>query len=353
MKKSILIVLVVFLVSSVAVFANGAGGSDSGKDAADIEVVFIPKLTGNMFFESANVGAQNIAAEVGFTCTYDGSPNASVADQVQIINSAVARGVDAISISSLTPDGLNDALKKAQDNGIKVVTWDSDVDPRYRELYVNQGTPEILGKLLVDMAADQMTDSQKAGAKYAFFYSSPTVTDQNAWVEYAKVYIAENYPGWELLTIEYGEQDAQKSLQVGQAILNTYSELDAILCPDSTALPGMAEAARKANLNKNDIIITGFATPSSMREYIHDGTIEQFGLWDCGLQGAMGAYLAYWLAMGNTFSVGDSIDIPTIGKVKVESNDIQGYKNAPSNTGIVLLPERVVFTKDNVDDYDF
>ncbi|RKX97452.1 MAG: autoinducer 2 ABC transporter substrate-binding protein LsrB [Spirochaetes bacterium] len=351
MKKSILFVLVVSLVFSVAVFANGAG--DSGKDAADIEVVFIPKLTGNMFFESANVGAQDIAAKVGFTCTYDGSPNASVADQVQIINSAVARGVDAISISSLTPDGLNDALKKAQDNGIKVVTWDSDVDPMYRELYVNQGTPEILGKLLVDMAADQMTDSQKASAKFAFFYSSPTVTDQNAWVEYAKVYIGENYPGWELLTTEYGEQDAQKSFQIGQSILDTYSDLDAILCPDSTALPGMAEAARRANLTKDDIIITGFATPSSMREYLKDNTIEAFGLWDCGLQGAMGAYLAYWLALGNTFSVGDSIDIPGIGSVKVESNDIQGYKNAPKDTGIVLLPERVVFTTANVDDYNF
>ena len=104
---------------------------------------------------------------------------------------------------------------------------------------------------------------------------------------------------------------------------------------------------------RSDIIITGFATPSSMREYLKDNTIEAFGLWDCGLQGAMGAYLAYWLALGNTFSVGDSIDIPGIGSVKVESNDIQGYKNAPKDTGIVLLPERVVFTTANVDDYNF
>lgn len=353
MKKHSWLLIVMMTMVSLAAFAGGQGDGGSAKGSGDIEVVFIPKLTGNMFFESANVGAQNIAKEVGFTCTYDGSPNASVADQVQIINSAVARGVDAISVSSLSPDGLNDALQKARDMGIKVVTWDSDVNPAYREIYVNQGTPEILGKLLVDMAADQMSADQKKNAKFAFFYSSPTVTDQNAWVEYAKVYIKQNYPGWELLTTEYGEQDAQKSLQVGQSILETYSDLDAILCPDSTALPGMAEAARKAGLNKEDIIITGFATPSSMREYIKDDTIEAFGLWDCGLQGAMGAYIGYWLAAGNSFSVGDSIDIPTVGSVKVEKNEIQGYKNAPSDTGIVLLPERVVFTKANVDDYDF
>ncbi len=322
------------------------------KDAKDINVVFIPKLTGNMFFESANVGAQEMAKTVGYTCKYDGSPEAAVANQVQIINSAVNQGADAIAISSLSPDGLNQALKNAKDKGVKIVTWDSDVDPEYRSVYINQGTPELLGTMLVDMAAAQMTDEQKAKAKFAFFYSSPTVTDQNSWVEYAKKYIGEKYPGWTLVTTQYGEQDAQKSLQVGQSLLQTYEDIDAILCPDSTALPAMAQAAK--NLKKNGkVIITGFATPSSMRDFVKDGTVPQFGLWDCKVQGAIGSYVAYWLAAGNTFKVGDSIDVPGIGQLKVEPNSIQGYEYAADDSGIILLPERVIFTKDNIDNYDF
>ncbi len=94
--------------------------------------------------------------------------------------------------------------------GVKVVTWDSDVDPQYRSLHVAQGTPEQLGKMLVEMAASQMTDEQKASANYVFFYSSPTVTDQNSWVNFAEKYIDETYPGWvELGDKFYGEQDAQ------------------------------------------------------------------------------------------------------------------------------------------------
>jgi len=318
----------------------------------DINVVFIPKLTGNMFFESANVGAQEIAKQVGFNCKYDGSPEAAVANQVQIINSAVNQGANAIAVSSLSPDGLNQALKNALDKGVKVVTWDSDVDPQYRSIYVNQGTPELLGTMLVDMAASQMTEEQKKDAEFAFFYSSPTVTDQNSWVDYAKKYIAEEYPGWKLVTTQYGEQDAQKSLQVGQSILQTYPTIDAILCPDSTALPAMAQAAK--NLQKNGkVIITGFATPSSMRDFVKDGTIPQFGLWDCKVQGAIGAYVAYWLAAGNTFKVGDTIEVPGIGSLKVEPNTIQGYSYTADDSGIVLLPERVVFTKDNIDNYNF
>lgn len=318
----------------------------------DVEVVFIPKLTGNMFFESGNMGAQDIAKEVGFNVKYDGSPEAAVANQVQIINSAVNQGVDSIVVSSLSPDGLNQALENAMAKGIKIVTWDSDVDPRFRSIFVNQGTATDLGRLLVDMAAEGMDDAQKENAKFAFFYSSPTVTDQNAWVEAAKVYIAEKYPNWELVTTQYGEQDAQKSLQVGQSILQTYPDIDAIICPDSTALPGMAQAAK--NLGKDgDVIITGFASPNSMRDFVKDGTVERFGLWDVKIQGAISAYAGYWMAAGNDLKVGDTLDVPTVGKVTVESNKTQGYDYEAEDSGIIYLPERVVFDKNNIDNYDF
>lgn len=350
---SILLVITMVMASFTACGGNEApetGGEEAATE--NISVVFIPKLTGNMFFESANEGAQEIAADVGFDCKYDGSPEASVANQVQIINSAVNQGANAIAISSLSPDGLNQALKNALDKGVKIVTWDSDVDPEYRSIYVNQGTPDLLGTMLVDMAASQMTDEQKENAKFAFFYSSPTVTDQNSWVEYAKQYIEETYPGWELVTTQYGEQDAQKSLQVGQSILQTYEDIDAILCPDSTALPAMAQAAK--NLDKaGDVIITGFATPSSMRDFVKDGTVPKFGLWDCKIQGAIGAYVAYWLAAGNTFEVGGTIEVPGIGTLTVEPNSIQGYDYSADDSGIVLLPERVVFDIDNIDNYNF
>ncbi|MFJ7727798.1 autoinducer 2 ABC transporter substrate-binding protein LsrB [Neobacillus sp. NPDC097160] len=351
-KLLIAVAMMVLFTAACGSNEGASGGGDKKKDAKDIQVVFIPKMTGNAFFESGNDGAQEMAKKVGFKVKYDGAPEGTVANQVQIINSAVNSGADAIAISSVSSDGLNQALKKALDAGIKVVTWDSDVDPKYRSVYVNQGTPEILGKMLIDMAAQQM-DNPDDAKKIAWFYSSPTVPDQNSWVNYANKYIKEKYPKWEVVTTQFGDANEQKSLQVGGSILDSYPDIDAIICPDSTALPAMAQAAENKGLKADDVIITGFASPNSMRQFIENGTINNHGLWDVKDQGALAVYVAYWLAQGNELKVGDSIDVPDMGSVKVEPNTVQGYDYTADDSGIIVLPERIVFTKDNTKDYDF
>ena len=85
------------------------------------KVVFIPKVTGNSFFESGNLGAQEMAKKEGFTVDYNGNPVASVANQVTIINNAVQTGAGSIAVSSVDPTGLDNALKQAQKAGLKVV----------------------------------------------------------------------------------------------------------------------------------------------------------------------------------------------------------------------------------------
>ena len=92
-----------------------------------------------------------------------------------------------------------------------------------------------------------------------------------------------------------------------------------------------------------------------MTSYLENGICTCWGLWDCGIQGAMGCYLAAYISAGNTVKVGDKIDIPSIGTVEVLANDalVAGQETAAENNGVVLLPERVVFTAENVADYNF
>ena len=333
----------------------------AGADVSGLTVAFIPKLTGNAFFESANNGAQEYSKEWGFTVDYQGSANAAVADQVNVINNAVASGVDAICVSSVDATGLDSALTEAKDAGVTVVTWDSDVSDTARTLMVSQGTPDLLGKMLVDMGADSLTnrgkDVKADTIKYCWHYSQATVADQNSWQVAGEAYIKENFPNWENVAPDnyYSEQDAEKAVSIGASILEAHSDIDLIICNDSTALPGQCKAAQNKGLTKDDVTITGFASPMSIKEYCAAGVSEQGGRWDCGVPGAMGCYLAAYLAAGNEVHVGDKINIPSIGEVEVMPNDclVEGASTAEVNNGVVLLPERTVFNADNMNDYNF
>ena len=336
--------------------------ADENKSAVEgMTVAYIPKLTGNAFFEAANVGAQKYAAEWGMTVDYMGDPNATAAAQVAVINDAVAKGVDAICISTVDAAGVADALKAAQDAGIVVCTWDSDAAVTDRALMVSQGTPEVLGQMLVDLSVaglkDRGVDPEKDTVNYCWHYSQATVTDQNSWQVEGEKIIKEKYPNWENVHPDnyYSEQDAEKSITVGEAVLDAHPDVDLIICNDSTALPGQLQAAENKGLTKADVTITGFATPNAIKAYCTNGTLYNWGLWDCKIQGAMGCYVAAYIAAGNTVKVGDVISIPGIGDCEVMPNNCLNPDDATgdANNGVVLLPERAIFTAENMDQYNF
>lgn len=336
--------------------AESTGASVEGKTVA-----FIPKLTGNAFFEAANEGAQKYAADWGITVDYTGSANAAVADQVQVINTAVASGADAICISTVDAAGVSDALKAATDAGVAVVTWDSDAQPADRTLMVSQGTPEVLGRMLIDMACAGLEqrgiDPKNDEVTYCWHYSQATVTDQNSWQVAGEAILKEEYPNWTNVAPDnyYSEQDAEKAITIGEAVLAAHPDIDVIICNDSTALPGQLQAAENKGYNQENITITGFASPNAIKEYCSNGTLYNWGLWDCGVQGGMGCYLAAYMAAGNTVKVGDVINIPGIGDCEVLPNDsiAEGAATADTNNGVVLLPETSVYTAENMNDYNF
>lgn len=320
-----------------------------------LKFYFLPKIIGENFFEVAGKNAVEMGKKLGVEVIYDGPTTASVSEQVKFINTAISMGVDAILVSSNSPEGLNQALKRAQSKGILVLTWDSDVNPNYRKFYINQGTPDILGQLLVTMVESQAGAAEKGQFKVAFHYSSPTVTDQNAWANVAKELIQTQHPEWEIVTTQFSEMDFPKAVSTAEQILKTYPDIKAIICPDSTAFPGTAKALENLQMG-GKVIVVGFSTPTVMKPYIERGTIAKGALWDCGLQGAATVYVAYKLLNGTQFTVGSSFAMPDVkGIFDILPNSAQGYdkKYNKKDNGLIILPERLIYDRSNVNSYTF
>lgn len=98
MKKilSMILVLCMALTLCSAAFAEGKSPVDG------MTVAFIPKVSGNSFFEAANDGAQKYAEKWGLTVDYIGAPTADVTTQLELIQQAIDKGVDAIASLPLT-----------------------------------------------------------------------------------------------------------------------------------------------------------------------------------------------------------------------------------------------------------
>lgn len=105
--------------------------------------------------------------------------------------------------------------------------------------------------MLVDMAVDGLKergkDPENDEIKYCWHYSQATVTDQNSWQVEGEKIIAEKYPNWTNVYPDnyYSEQDAEKAITVGEAVLDANPDIDVIICNDSTALPGQLQAAEQ------------------------------------------------------------------------------------------------------------
>ncbi|MDR2353835.1 MAG: substrate-binding domain-containing protein [Deltaproteobacteria bacterium] len=354
-----LAVLFIFL-APLSCSSQDSNNPQTSSKNSEITVIFIPKITGNAFFEAASVGAKEYASRHGFQVDYQGYPEADVSKQIEIIERAIANKATAISVSSLDAKALDPVLMKALKAGIKVTTWDSDVSGNARLIMISQGTPSQLGKMLVEMAVKSLDKRGKNPAsdpiRYAWHYSQASVADQNSWRVAGEEYIHDVYPNWINVNPEnfYSMQDPARALSVGKEIISAHPDIDVIICNDSTSLPGQAQALQELGLGANDVTVTGFSPPNAMREYAKAGIIDRWGLWDCQIQGALACYIAYYLASGNQLNVGQMVDVPEIGLIEVMPNTVldPGAYTAP-NSGVVLLPRRTEFTAENVDDYNF
>ena len=88
--------------------------------------------------------------------------------------------------------------------------------------------------------------------------------------------------------------------------------------------------------------MTGLGTPNQMREFVEDGTVTAFALWNPGDLGYLAAYAAKALVDGDiTGEEGDEFDAGDLGQLH----------RGPNAT--VLLGDPFVFNADNIGDFDF
>ena len=165
--------------------ARRHAGARAGSASADtVKIALLVKNLGNGFFDAANKGAEEAAKELGdVQIIYTGPTQATPEGQIEIINSLIAQGVNAIAVSANDPDALVPALKKAMDRGITVISFDSGVSQDGRQMNLYASAPDQIGDQCLKMASD-LLNGQKGNV--AILSATSTATNQNAWIDVMK-----------------------------------------------------------------------------------------------------------------------------------------------------------------------
>jgi len=306
-----------------------------------LRMVYIPKNTGNPYFDPLVDGFRKAASDAGVDFTTVAPATADATSQLPLIEDQVQRGVNVLALSPNSPDALNPALRDAMRRGITVITVDSDLtgSEDARTAAVLTVDPQTVGQSQIELMGSLIGYK----GKFAILSATTDAPNQNLWIGFMKDTLAKNpkYSQMQLVEIAYGNDEPQKSTTECEALLTKYPDLRGILSPTTVGIAAAAnvvEAAGKAS----QIMVTGLGTPDQMRRFVKDGTVKAFALWSPYDEGYLAGIVGPQIAGGA---------LKPVPGAKFQAGSL-GPREFRDNTIIITGPP-VTFTIDNIDQFHF
>ena len=302
------------IFAGLGLAASMMGSTAMAQD--DMRIALVVKALGIGFFEAAAEGAEEAAEELGnVEIIYTGPTDTTAEGQIEVINSLIAQGVDAIAISANDPDAVAPALSRAMQRGIAVISWDSGVAQEGRQMHLDPSSTPLIGNTIIKLAADHMPD----GGDVAILSATATATNQNAWIEAAQEAIP-NYDGVNLVATVYGDDLSDKSYREAQGLISTYPDLKAIIAPTTVGILAACQAVTDAG-KIGEINVTGLGLPSEMAGCVDSGATQSFAIWNPIDLGYSATMLAAAIAQGAEANPGAEISMGRMGSVTLDDTN--------------------------------
>lgn len=238
----------VFLSGAALLLAFGSGTAAR----ADAKLAFIPGVGGDAYYGSVQCGIEAAAKTRGATVETQAPKSFDPAAQIPILETMIAKKPNAIVIAPTDSKALFAPLKKASDQGIKVVLVDTTLeDPSIAVSEVSSDNVEAgrvagaeLVKLLGDKKGSVLTVNLSPGV---------TTTDdrEKGFSETVKK-AGQNY-----LPQQFSNNSVQKADQIVSATLLSNPDLVGVFSTAAFNTEGAVAALRAAGRSK-DVKVVGF-----------------------------------------------------------------------------------------------
>ena len=297
-----------------------------------------PKWTGFPYFEAAAKGAKAAADELGDTFVYAGADHADVSLQVETLQNFLTQQPDGIMLAAIDLNAVAPVLKQARKKGIVVTTFDADAATDARDMFVNQMSYEQAAKTMLDCALLNAPE----GGEIAFIAASPTSPNHTAHIKIMTELTQTDpkYKVFKVVDTQYAGDDDAKSYDVSVNLMQAHPNLRGIISSSAVSAPAAARAISRPASRQG---LRHRLRPAERDQDLSRGRLAE------GLRalGSRGARL--------------SRDLCDASEARRQARDQagrdlqggQGRRIHGRRGGEIVYGKPLIFTKDNIDQFNF
>jgi ribose transport system substrate-binding protein len=306
----------IFLAMLLALCCCGCDSSGTELQVESKDVTIEVLVTSNsIFWDTVKLGVDDASQELGVNIVFEAPQSESdVDEQKQMLEDAINNGVDAIIISPLDANALNETLANATARGIPVLTIDNT--STYSGVKSAIGTQnENAGALAFENLAELMN---KTGEIAIIKHSNSTVANdrvkgfQSKYSDYPDITVA--------TTLEpNGDNDAIPDLV--KQCLEENPNVKGFLTTSQSSTIALCKTIEE--LGRNDIMIVGFDAAEAEIGYLKDNILTGTMVQNPYLMGYLGIRNAYKVIEGESIDSIIDTGITYVNLLNMTEEDIE------------------------------
>ncbi len=269
-------------------------------------VAFVPGIVTLPFYAMMKNGMLEKAKELGIKIDYDGPDEWNYVKQIQILESIIEEGVDLIIVAPIDGEKLIPVLKKAVDNGIPVITVDTNINDN-SFIVANIASDNLQsGRVAAEIV------SEKIGFKGEVVITN--IAGILALEERMKGFLEaiKAYPDIKLAEEpQYCDTDTEKTAVMIRAIAREHEDLKGVFAVDMNSLVGVQEGLKNEGLTGKIILVT-YENDESQVADLRSGTITALLVQKPSEIGRIAVEYAYYYLTGQKDKIEKQKLIPVI-----------------------------------------
>ncbi|WP_089138394.1 substrate-binding domain-containing protein [Vibrio rumoiensis] len=305
-------------IISTLLFSGAALANDP------IRMGVVVKVGGIPWFNAMEKGIELEAEKHGIDAWMIGPTAADPAQQVRAIEDLIAQKVDVIGVVPNDPTVLEPVLKKAQEQGIKVIVHESP-NQKFADWDFELADAKIYGETYAKELARCMGEE----GKYVTYVGGLTVQLHMDWHEAMVDYINEHYPKMTQISDPFGvAESVDDTMRTTNDLFAKYPDLKGIVGFGSQGPIGAARVVQRQNKIDQTCVLGPFSASQGQR-LVKSGALKGGFIWNPLTAGEVFVRIAEMTMNNDNIKTGMTIE--GLGPVVVTDNNIYGNKLEPLN----------------------